>query len=119
MNILFQKQNLSDIDLNLFQEVLTECLSQGHSGFAPLGASGDDFILYTQYNPSEKPSRVTRDRQLSIRLHNSTPEMLITDRDGRFIFYGKFHKTLGVEFISNEFFRLFKELKGFLAPDSI
>jgi hypothetical protein len=105
MNVKYQTKELWKISESLFQDVISECLNEGLTSFAPLGASSDDFILYTCFN--KDVSRVNRDRQLSVRLHNSQLEMLLTDRNGRFMAHIKFHKSLGVEFIAKEFFRVF------------
>lgn len=105
MNVKYQTKELWKISEQLFQDVISECISEGLSSFAPLGASGNDFILYTCFD--KDVSRVNRDRQLSVRLHNSEVGMLLTDRNGRFVANIKFHKSLGSEFIAKEFFRVF------------
>jgi hypothetical protein len=105
MNIKYQTKELWKISESLFQDVISECINEGLSSFALLGATGDDFILYTCFD--KDVSRVNRDRQLSVRLHNSEVGMLLTDRNGRFMAHIKFHKSLGVEFIAKEFFRVY------------
>ena len=119
MNTEFKKQNLSEITLEVFKEALQACLDAGLTNHAPLGSSGEHLQLYSRYNPSKSPIGVSRDRELSIRLHNGTLELLLTDRYGRFMFYGKYSKILGIEFIAKEFYRVFKELERFLIPDSV
>lgn len=111
MNSEYKKENLSDITLDVFRNVVRDCISEGCTSFAPLNASGDHFLLFTQYSATSESSR---DRQLTVRLHNSTPEMLLTNKVGSFICHVKFHKSLGTDFIANEFFRLFNLFKIYL-----
>lgn len=111
MNTEHKKENLDDITFELFKEVIAECLNAGLSTFKPLGAAGDDFILHSIEDPT---SKVWRNRQLSIRLHNDTVEMLLTNHKGSFMYHGKFNKSFGVEFIAFRFYNTFTELKSYL-----
>lgn len=112
MSFKFKKESVEEITLDLIKSAVHEVMWVGLTDYAPMGASGD-----TMYLLKKEPGQVSRDRQLSIRLHNSQIELLLTNYLGEFIYYGKYYTALGAEFISQEFYQTFLKLKQHLVLD--
>jgi hypothetical protein len=74
MNKKFLKSNIDDISIKLLEEVIEHAYTAGHSSFAPLGCSGDDFILFG----------LPRRKEITIKLHSGTVKLLVTDNCGQF-----------------------------------
>jgi len=105
MNTKFLKTNLKEVNVKLITEVIQYAYSEGHNSHAPLGCSGDDFILYGE----------SRRREISLRLHSGSVKLLITDNVGGFLFYGGFDTSLlPISFIGKEYFRIIKNVKHLL-----
>ena len=68
---------------------------------APLGMSGDTVYLSGNNRVSE----------VSLRKYNNSCELLITDENGTFLTYSKLHLSLSVDYISQKWFDLYKELE--------
>lgn len=96
--------NLDEINLKVIKKAILLSYRDGITQKAPLGSSGDDIILFGQ----AFPNRVSL---VSIRSYNNSPQMLITDKNGRFIFYGTYHIGLGIDFIVKQFMQVFKLVK--------
>ncbi|MDQ0062359.1 hypothetical protein [Paenibacillus harenae] len=80
---------------------------------APLGYSGNDLVLDGQRrNESGK-----RESLVSLRRYCDTAELLITDKEGRFLTYQKYHFVLGTPFIAHKFFEAWNELSDFIEKD--
>lgn len=97
------KKSLTEITLETFKEAIYACYRDGITSFAPLGFSGDTVLLYAE-------NGTPRVSQVSIRNYCNDAELLITDINGGFIFYGRYSITLGVEFIAFEYFRIFTKV---------
>lgn len=94
---------VSDIkQINRF--ILVKAIEQvqevGLTSHAPLGSSGKTLIIFDR-KKSKNDGRVS---QISVRLYNHSTELLITNRHGSFLFYGKFDNDLGIQFIAQQFF---------------
>lgn len=105
---------------------------------APLGFSGDDFIVYeTKNKPLKKEfiseekyndlpdgdgygckgyydKPVSRSSQLSFRKYGSECELLITDYEGNFLTYSKLNFAFSDEYIGKTFYKLFIDLKPYM-----
>lgn len=94
-----QVENIQDITLEVLKQAVAKATNEGFKNHAPLGASGDRIILYheKENNTHSRPS------QISVRLHSSGVELLVTNRNGDFLFYGKFHPDLGGNYIAKRF----------------
>ena len=111
-NYAFVKENLESITLEDFKTVMAICLKSGINHIAPLGCSGDDFALYGRFIPSSetKDGNWKRESMVSIRNYCGTPELLISDKAGNTLFYGKFYH-MDFEDMSKEYYRVFTMLK--------
>lgn len=105
MNTKYLKDSLSDISIELIREVIEYAYSQGHNSHAPLGCSGDDFILYG----------TSRRKEISLRLHSGDVKLLITDNIGSFLFNGGFDTSLlPISFIANQYYGIIQNVKYLL-----
>ena len=86
-----------------FKAACIHVLSAGITKTALLGASGDKVVL-------SGTSKGDRSSCVSIRLHNSHIELLITDVSGNFLCYNKYHKNLGVDFIARTHYQTYLTL---------
>ena len=68
---------------------------------APLGMSSDTVYLSGNNRVSE----------VSLRKYNNSCELLITDENGTFLTYSKLHLSLSIDYISQKWFDLYKELE--------
>ena len=111
-NYAFIKEDLENITLEDFKTVMAVCLKSGINHIAPLGCSGDDFNLYGRFIPSSETAdgNWKRESCVSIRNYCGTPELLISDKSGNTLFYGKFYH-MEFEDLSKEYFRIFNMLK--------
>ncbi len=108
------QEALNSISIKSFVDAIRSVDQGGLTSHAPLGASGDTVVIYSCFD--EKTSRVSRDRQLSVRLYNHSFQMLLTDENGSFIFHGAFDKKLGVNYAAEKFFEIFEDQKIYLTP---
>lgn len=106
-NESLRKDDLQQITKKLFKEALFLCYKNGVTSIAPLGFSGDTVILH-----GSKNAITSRVSQVSIRNYCNDAELLITDAKGNFLFYGRFDINLGVEFVINQYWAIFKKVKG-------
>lgn len=105
---------------------------------APLGFSGDDFIVYEtknkplkkefiseeEYNDLPDGDRygckgyydkpVSRSSELSFRKYCDECELLITDYKGNFLTYSKLSFAFSDEYIGKTFYKLFIDLKPYM-----
>lgn len=99
------KENLSDISKDSFKEAIFLCYKDGITARAPLGFSGDSIMLFG----NETPDRVS---VVSIRNYSGDAELLITDKKGRFLFYGRFDVDMGLDFVADMYWKIFNKLKS-------
>jgi hypothetical protein len=105
MNNNFIQNKVSDISEELIQDVIKIAKGEGHKSHAPLGCSGDTFILYGE----------SRRREISLRLHSGDVKMLITDNAGGFLFYGGYDLSLlPIKFIAKEYRRIIQNVEYLL-----
>lgn len=107
-NTELKKISLKDVTKDTFRDAIFCAYRDGITSVAPLGYSGDDFVLFGKFNYHSKPSRVSL---VTVRNHSGNAELLITDKMGKFLFYGKFSIDLGVEFVANQFYKIFLTVK--------
>ncbi len=106
MDIL-RKTDLNEITLDTFKCGIYEAYKGGITSIAPLGRSGETIILYDD----RKPGDTNRVSQVSLRNYGGDCELLITDKNGSFLFYGRYDCRQGLEFVAEEYFRMFKKVK--------
>jgi len=110
-NEKIKKDSLSKITLNLIKRAIYLSYDCGTTSSAPLGFSGDTILLHGL----DRPNRVS---QVSIRMHSGSSELLITDKIGAFLFYGKFDNIMGLDFIASQYLRIFKSVKHKILLDN-
>lgn len=98
------KKNISEITEELFKEAIFLCYKGGITSRAPLGFSGDDILLLGKAEGGRKGL-------VSIRNYCGDAEMLITDMDGKFLFYGRYDIDLGVDFVVSQYWQMFNLIK--------
>ncbi len=101
-----KKESLAKITKKTFKDAVFMAYKGGITSLAPLGFSGDTIILHG--SETEKNSRVS---QVSIRNYSGDAELLITDAAGNFLFYGRFRVDLGLDFLVEQYWQIFKHLK--------
>jgi hypothetical protein len=90
-----------DVKESQLVEAIETVINEGFNSHAMLGSSGRTILLYGE---KERVSSI------SVRLHSSGVEMLICNRVGSFLFYGKFHPKLGSNFIAGMFLSIISEI---------
>ena len=83
----FVKENLDDITLDYFKMVANICMCSEITNIAPLGFSGDDFILFGRFiEASEsKDGKWHMESMVTLRNYCGGLEMLVTDKKGNFL----------------------------------
>lgn len=105
MNNKFLKNDTKKITVALLKRVINHAYTLGHNNHAPLGCSGETFILYG----------VSRRQEISLRLHSGDVKILITDNAGGFLFHGGFDTSLlPISFIAEEYHSIIKKVKYLL-----
>ncbi len=97
-------KNIDEITIKDFQDAIELALSGGHNSIAPLGMSGDTILIHG----TNKPKKY---QQVSIRLYGGDPELLITNNDGEFLFYGQLDIRLGKRVVAKQWFKIFQLVK--------
>lgn len=105
MNTKYLQTEVGKITIELLNEVITDVFNEGHNSHAPLGCSGDTYILYG----------TSRRMEISLRLHSGDVKMLITDNIGAFIFYGGYDTSLlPISFIAQQYLSIIKNVEFLL-----
>lgn len=99
---------LNKITKELLKKAILLTLEIGTTRRAPLGSSGDTIILYDKISEWD----VSRCSQISVRKYNGDVELLITNKKGAFLFHGSYQLHLGIDFITSEYYRIFKKIGG-------
>lgn len=109
-NIDLKVNNLNEVTKDLFEKGIKLAMGMGITQVAPLGFSGDDVILFGTSGVEVEGEGWKRRSLIQIRNYCSTPELLITDKEGRFLFYGRFDVN-DYDFILDQFWNIFVLLK--------
>lgn len=104
------KQTLSEVTEQDFKNAIYLCYKDGITSIAPLGFSGDTIVLFG----TEKNGR---ESLVSVRNYSGNAELLITDRKGSFLFYGRYDINLGVEFIAAQYWNIFLMVYDFIESE--
>lgn len=109
----FSQNNIDSITKELLKEVIAYVILAPITSIAPLGFSGSDYYLYGKFIESTKSDDGDWHRQsiVSIRNYNGCPELLITDKNGRFLFYGEYDVN-DYDFIVDRFYETIQLLKN-------
>ena len=105
-NYSMVKENLYEITKETFKEAIFLAYKGGITSLAPLGFSGDTIVIHG--SKSEKTSRVS---QVSVRNYSGDAELLITDKEGHFLFYGRYRVDLGLDFLVEQYWSIFNNVK--------
>ncbi len=105
-NYSIVKEYLYEITKEDFKEAIVLAYKGGITLIAPIGFAGDAVILHGTKN--EKTSRVS---QVSIRHYKGDAELLITDKEGNFLFHGRYRIDLGLDFIVEQYWLIFNSVK--------
>lgn len=104
-------KELDKITLKDFKDGIIHCLEGGLNYYAPLGSAGNNYLLYGKRTADEH-----RVSHVSLRLYNKDVELLLTDTQGSFLFYGRHHLSRGLDYISKSYYKIFrdnlKDIKG-------
>lgn len=112
-NIQLKQSSLNKITKKLFKEALFLCYKDGITSVAPLGFSGDTILLHQLDQSGSRPS------QVSIRNYCNNAELLITDSNGGFLFHGRFDINLGINFVVNQYWAIFKMMKPHILKNTL
>lgn len=113
-NHALQVKTLKEITLQSFIDAISISLGAGVSSVAPLGFSGDTFILHE----AERKEGRSRSEQVSIRMYSGSPELLITDKKGRFLFYGRYDGGMGIDFLAKQYYSIFRKVKKYIKSNA-
>lgn len=96
----FYQTDILKVTIFLFQEAIEEVLAERAKPIVPLARVGSTVTLFGEEYPQRR-------NLITVRNYNDDAELLITDANGTFLFYGRFDASLGSEAISSEFWRIF------------
>ena len=111
-NYAFVKEDINEITLEDFKTVMAVCLKAGANHIAPLGCSGDNLCLHGRFLECDETDDGNWKRVsiVSIRNYCGSPELLISDKAGHTLYYGKYYH-MDFKEMANEYFRVFTMLK--------
>ena len=109
-----KKSSLDEITLDTIKEGIFEAYKGGITSVAPLGRSGDTIILYE----GQREGDGGRVSQVSLRNYCGDVELLITSKNGSFLFYGRYDCRMGLQFVAKEYFRMFRKVKSKILKDT-
>jgi hypothetical protein len=104
------KQGLSEIKKENFKQAIYYCYKDGITTLAPLGFSGDNILLFGEEQGGRKSV-------VSIRNYSGNAELLITDKKGNFLFYGRYDVNIGVDFIADQYWKIFLMVYDFIESE--
>lgn len=104
------KKDIDEITIQTFRDAVFLCYKIGITSIAPLGCSGDTILLHGDEENG-------RESVVSIRNYSGDAELLITDKQGKFLFYGIFSIDLNVDFVVNQYWAIFQILKNKINTD--
>lgn len=130
-------KELENITLNDFINYVKKVRNDEIKNVAPLGFSGDDFIIFENKNRPLRKEFITKEEyekleetgyfgkegynkpvcrssELSFRKYDNECELLITDYEGNFLTYSKLNFCFDDEFIGTNFYNLFLQLKPYM-----
>lgn len=114
-NVQLKKESLQEITLEVMKIAVGTTYLSDHTSFAPLGCSGDTFVLHQ----GESLEGISRPSKISLRKHNGDVELLITNKNGAFLFYGTYDTDLlGLEKVAEEYYRIFKKVEHLILEKS-
>jgi len=105
-NLKIKKAYLSKITKKTFKDAIFLAYKDGITSIAPLGFSGSTIILHGKSD--EITSRIS---QVSIRNYCGSVELLITDKKGSFLFYGRYDIGMGLDFVLEQYWQIFNNVK--------
>lgn len=95
--------SLGEINRTHIEEAVKTALTDSIESRGPLGYRTRSILLYG-INGDERVNGV------SINQHSYTIKMLITDKDGQFLFYGGFSVKMNTDFIIDRLFEVFSHV---------
>lgn len=104
MNTELLQSELSGVTKDLFKQGIFLAYKGGITSVAPLGRSGDTILLHGSDSGGRKS-------QVSLRNYGGDIELLITDVSGRFLFYGRYHISMGIDFVLDQYWSIFELTK--------
>lgn len=104
MNDKYHTTDIDTLDESVFFNAIKDAIDGGVTSAAPLGYSGQDFLLHGK-------SFRGRESVVSIRMHSGTIELLVTDIRGRFLVYNRLNIDLPIGYIAKEHYRSFNLVK--------
>lgn len=109
----FHKDNIEVITKEYLKEVIAYIMLAPITNLAPLGFSGKNYYLYGRFieHTESEDGNWHRNSIISLRNYCNRPELLITDKNGRFLFYGKYDVN-DYEFIVDRFYETIQLLKN-------
>ena len=111
-NYALVKEDINDITLEDFKSAMAICINKGVNHIAPLGCSGDTYYLHGKFIPSSesKDGYWKRQSVVTVRNYCGSPELLISDKAGHTLYYGKYYH-MEFDEMANEYYRVFNLLK--------
>jgi hypothetical protein len=103
-------QSLELVSLDTFKEAVFQAVTNKINSVAPLGYSSPTILLYGNEGNERRSG-------ISVRNHSGTISLLICDNSGSFIFHGGYDKRLPIDFISLEYWRVFKKVKKYITQE--
>ena len=107
--------NLDSLTEKDFKDSIAKCLNMDMTTVAPLGASSDEINLNGFHGKID--GKWHRISLIQMRNYCGSPELLITDKAGNFLFYGQMDAHLDIDLIANFYYSIFKAVKLYITED--
>ncbi|WP_428657594.1 hypothetical protein [Runella sp.] len=102
------KEAITEITKDDFCRAIALAIIGGTSHSSQYAESGSTIFIHG----------TSRVEQVSIRNYNGDPELLITDTQGKFLFYGRFARSIGIELLTEQYFNIFLLLRDQIKDSS-
>lgn len=115
-NETLKVNSLDEVTLDLFKNAIAQCMTAGVDSVAPLGFSGQETLLFGRHVPKDEQTdkKWSRESLIKFRNYNSNTELLITDFNGNFLFYGKMDDRTGLKGVADFYYNIFLRVKDFI-----
>lgn len=117
LNEKYKKESLEDLTWEHFHTAAMDTMLSGYTDVGLLGIpTGDDVVLYGFAGTVDGTFK--RSNLVSLRNYCGTLEMLITDRNGNFLYYGRID-GMPAEDVIVENYRIFRHLRSLIRQETI
>lgn len=101
---------LNEITIDTFREKIYQAFTGDITSIAPMGMSGETIVL----SGVDGTCRISL---VSLRKHWNDVQLLITNKEGSFLFCGVYDIRLGIEVVAQKYFDIFNTVKPYILEE--